>query len=383
MLNYLKGGLSPKEQSELDAWVNRSPANKELFEKLTDESHFQKDVDELFRYKAESWDRISKNVGGLKVVPMRRMRVRWVAAASIIFIMAAAAYLFLQKRHVPQLAKSAPPVKATDILAPVENLATITLDDGTKLYLDSLNNMPLPVKSNVELVKLSDKQVGYKLIGGIEYGDRIEYNTLTNPRGSKVIEMELSDGSHVWLNSGTSLRYPVVFLGRERSVEITGEAYFEVAHDPKKPFHVKRKGMDIAVLGTHFNVNAYEDEDALRVTLLEGSVAISVHHSTVRIKPGEQAVVTENIRVVPHVDIEEVMAWKNGRFEFNNSPVESVMRQISRWYDVDIEYVGKKPDIHFIGSISRTQNVSEVLHMLEQTKAVRFQVRNRKIQVMK
>jgi len=226
-----------------------------------------------------------------------------------------------------------------------------------------------------------------------------------------VISLTLSDGTKVWLNSESSLKYPTAFNGNAREVEITGEAYFEVrsqesgARSGASPFIVRKKDVSVTVLGTHFNVNAYDDEDVIKVTLLEGSVRMSSlledqgaslrggiprasgqsQLKSVILKPGEQGVVTQNseLRTQNSVDLEAVMAWKNGKFIFNETSIDVIMKQISRWYDVEVEYVGAKPDVHFIGDISRRENISEVLKMLEQTKAVKFSIEGEKIKVMR
>jgi ferric-dicitrate binding protein FerR (iron transport regulator) len=194
------------------------------------------------------------------------------------------------------------------------------------------------------------------------------YNTLVNPRGSKVVSLTLSDGTKAWLNSESSLRYPIAFVGSERNVEITGEAYFEVAKDPTRKFVVAGNGVKTEVLGTHFNVNTYTDENAVKITLLEGAVKISKAGSAEMLKPGQQAQVTAIIKVVDGIDTDAVMAWKNGFFHFGNTSIQELMKQLARWYDIDIVYKGEIPQRAFGGEISREANLSQVLKILNESK---------------
>jgi ferric-dicitrate binding protein FerR (iron transport regulator) len=206
----------------------------------------------------------------------------------------------------------------------------------------------------------------------------------------------LPDGSKVWLNAASSIRYPTTFAGDERKVELTGEAYFEVAKDPKKPFHVKTPTQDIEVLGTHFNVNAYEDEGATKTTLLEGKVRLvsgewaagsrKADMRSVILNPGQQAIAAININAPIHVtddiDLDQIMAWKNGWFEFDNTDIKTIMRQISRWYDVDIRYETKTNNETYGGRISRNLNLSSILKMLE-TYGVHYRLEGKTVSIIR
>ena len=254
--------------------------------------------------------------------------------------------------------------------APETNKAMITLANGQKVYLDSAVNGTLAMQGNVKLVKLANGQIAYQTASG-ETINEIKYNTLTNPRGSKVIDMTLADGSQVWLNAGSSVTYPVAFVGNERRVAITGEAYFEVAHNTAMPFKVSKGEMEVTVLGTHFNVNAYDDESDIKVTLLEGSVKVIKGPSTgsglqTVLKPGQQAQVTNEVKVVNDADLEQVMAWKNGLFNMKGTDLAALMRQVARWYDVQVSYEGPQQQKSFGGSINRDVDLSDVLKALEQ-----------------
>ncbi len=212
--------------------------------------------------------------------------------------------------------------------------------------------------------------------------NKISYNILRVPRGSQIASIVLSDGSKVFLNSASSLKYPVSFVGNERKVEITGEAYFEIAKDSKKKFIVQSKELTTEVLGTHFNVNTYEDEQDMKVTLLEGSVKVSGGSSHIIIKPGDQAEWKNGVmKVNKAVNIDQVMAWKNGRFQFESSDIESIMLQLSRIYDIQVKYEGGSIKEKFGGGINRNANISQVLKILELTGKVHFRIENRIVYV--
>jgi ferric-dicitrate binding protein FerR (iron transport regulator) len=296
---------------------------------------------------------------GLLVAMSRGWKVG--IAAAVIVIVASVWLLISQQTKPTQTDK---PIAVKDISAPSVSRAMITLADGTKVYLDSAGSGQLAVEGNIKLVKLSDGQIAYQSSNG-EIIKELKYNTLSNPRGSKVIDMKLSDGSHVWLNSGSSITYPVAFVGNDRKVTIEGEAYFEVAHDAAKPFIVSKGETSVQVLGTHFNVNAYSDEEEIKVTLLEGSVKVSNKSNQVRIKPGEQAKVGSDIRVVNDVEIDEIMAWKNGMFLLDNTDLPTIMRQISRWYDVNVVFEEKIPDRQFGGGVSKNLPLSKIVELLK------------------
>ncbi len=311
-----------------------------------------------------------------------RIWIRYASAAAILIAISIGSYfLGLNKLQKPLAQTNF--LQVHDVKAPATNNAIITLSNGKQIILDSAGNGTLAMQGNVNLVKLADGKIAY--VGSNDNRNEVIYNTLTNPRGSKVISLTLSDGSQVWLNAESSLRYPTAFTGNERKVEITGEAYFEVAHDAAMPFIVRKGEMETKVLGTHFNVNVYDNEPVIKVTLLEGSVKVSKASETTQLAPGQQAQINTNGKILLNktVEIDEVMAWKNGRFELNGNTIEPIMRQVARWYDVDIEYKGALPTDNFMGAVSRQENVSELLKILEQTKAVNFSIDGKKIIVMK
>lgn len=310
-------------------------------------------------------------------------RISWyriAAAAAVIIAIGTISFFSLHTKTTKTIATVAQ-TENHEVSAPQAARAVITLANGSNIYLDSAAQGSLATQGNSRLVKLSDRQVAY--VGGTNTREMI-YNVLTVPRGSRVVSLTLSDGTNVWLNAESSLRYPVVFNGNDRTVEITGEAYFEVAKDPAKKFFVKSAALTTEVLGTHFNVNTYEDEASMKVTLLEGSIRVSAKDNVhaVQLKPGEQAEVSgpSDISVHENVDIEEVMAWKNEYFMMKATSLASLMRQMARWYDVEIVIKGSLTDKKFGGAISRNVNLSTMLEALKQN-GVNSQINGRLVTI--
>ncbi len=303
-----------------------------------------------------------------------------IAAVFIIFLSAAAIWLTQKKGRstIPDvtLAQPKPPLK-NEVL-PGVNKATLTLANGAVISLDDTKSGKIARQGNMIIDKSSNGQLVYKAAAAAT--PSFEYNTLAIPRGGKF-RLVLADGSEIWLNAATTITYPTAFPGDERRVQIQGEAYFEIAHDATKPFIVSVNGMGVQVLGTHFNINSYSDEAAVKTSLLEGSIRLQQKNGkTILLQPGQQAQAGQagDIKVVNNVDMEEVVAWKNGYFSFNHADLQTVMRQIARWYDVDISYEGNVPERSFGGKIDRNSNASEVLKILEESK-VHFTIDGKKI----
>jgi transmembrane sensor len=309
--------------------------------------------------------------------------LRYVAAAVVLLVFISSAIYFLgntNRRNNTDITKNNKLLEHKNDRLPGGDKALLTLADGSQIALDSAGNGILAQQGNTKITKNQDGQLIYTSTG--PGTNEIAYNTLETPRGGQF-KITLPDGSKVWLNAASSLKYPAAFIGNERKVEITGEAYFEIAKDVSKPFKVQLNQMEVEVLGTHFNINGYADEDVVRTTLLEGSVKINTKDRNNFLKPGQQAQLqkTGRIKLINDTDLEETMAWKDGNFQFENSDINTVMRQITRWYDVDIEYKGRVTK-HFIGTISRNVNLSQVLTMLQQTGEVKFIIEGKKVVVM-
>lgn len=310
------------------------------------------------------------------IIPIKRKSYNIVAAAVVMATMiGAGSYFWIFKKPTAMPSPTGTvQVKPRD-LPPGRDAATLTLADGKTIILDSANGAIS--KQGSATVINNNGRVSYANANGNEGQPAVVYNKVSTARGNQY-QLVLADGSKVWLNSASSLRFPTSFTGNRREVELDGEGYFEITKNAAKPFHVKTRTQDIKVLGTHFNVNAYSDEAAVKTTLLEGSVIVkseaggqkpeATAQNSVTLKPGEQAVLSQaNSPFTIHhsPDIDQVIAWKNGWFEFDDTDIKTIMRQISRWYDVDIRYETKTNNEKYGGRISRNLNLSNILKMLE------------------
>ncbi|MBX3240852.1 MAG: FecR domain-containing protein [Chitinophagaceae bacterium] len=377
LYKYLQASLTETEALRLENWKAQSEANRHFFDALQDEDQLSRwiagDYPGRLQDTEESiYVKVLHQIPALRITPLyRRSWFRVAVAASVLFIVGLTYWLGVVNKPTETTDEIVHAKEVNDIEAPSVTKATITLANGNTIAVDSLTAI---TQGNVQLSKTADGKIVY-----LGDANEVVYNTLTNPRGSRVIDITLSDGSQVWLNAGSSITYPVAFAGTERVVSMSGEAYFEVAHYKNTSFKVIKNATEIEVLGTRFNVNAYDDEALTKVTLLEGSVEVSNGRIKKILQPGEQAWVAQKISVEKDVDIEEIMAWKNGKFIFSEKTnIETIMQQVARWYDVDVEYRGK---IHtdFGGAISRQVNVSEVLRILEETGRVKCELEDRKI----
>ncbi len=298
-------------------------------------------------------------------------------AAVIVMITISSILFFYNKNDNQKIVQTNKTVQPKHDLLPGVNKAVLKLADGSSIILDSTGKGVIANQGNVKIIKNQNGQLVYTVDGVVS--NSILYNTLEIPRGGQY-KIVLPDGSNVWLNAASKLKYPVQFVGSERRVEVSGEAYFEIAKNPLKPFKVQLEKMEVEVLGTHFNIKAYTDEDIIKTTLLEGKVKINTNSKTIQLIPGQQAQLktSGNLKVLDNVDLEETVAWKEGNFHFENSDIYDVMNQISRWYDVDV--VVKRPiKKQFIGNISRNVKLSQVLSMLEQTGEIKFSFEGKKV----
>lgn len=305
-----------------------------------------------------------------------------VAAAALLIVLAGSYFIFLTKTDQPSKEQVAEVMAPVNDAEPGKYKAKLTISNGTSIVLDSAGAGELVKQGNVRVMN-KDGQLVYESVNG-SAGQEMVYNTLTTARG-EIYSTVLADGSKIWLNSASSVKYPVAFNGKERVIEVTGEAYLEIAavndkRGQRVPFIVKTDKQEIAVLGTHFNVNAYEDEVATRTTLLEGLVSVSSGDRSVLIKPGQQSILLNGF-TVKEVNVQDVVAWKDGFFSYRSTDIKGVMRQLSRWYDVDVVYEGVNPEQTFTGKIDRNLALSEVLKILEKTKA-HFKIDGKKLIIL-
>ena len=296
----------------------------------------------------------------------RVWRMVFIPAACVILI--AGIYLLLKPKQVT-------PVTATTVIAPPiapgGNKAILTLANGASMVLDSIAIGGKTTQGAGELVKLADGKLQYRITN--KNVEAVQYNTLTTPRGGKY-QVALSDGTKVWLNAASAIRYPTVFMGKTREVEVSGEVYFEVAHDEAHPFKVtilskNKERISLEVLGTSFNIKDYpnETDNQVQATLVQGSVNVSMGEKSVRLRPGQQANVNrgdQRLHVKSDVDVESITAWVNGNLVLNGADVQEFMEEISRWYDVDVRYQSKIPAGSYFGLIDRDVPLDNVLNVL-------------------
>lgn len=367
---------------------NCTLAEKALIERFYMQESKKRDIPidaaDPIQKKAESWDVIREQISEFPQNPNGKSNYRLFKsigyAAALLIVLFAGLYFYpAPQKGVPvsKVARSKIDIK------PGSNKAILTLADGTSLVLDEAKDGIIASQPGLIVKKTKEGQLIYTLDPVSKSTSSLSYNTITTPRGG-AYQINLPDGTKVWLNAASSLQFPVHFTLKERSVELTGEAYFEVAKNKNKPFLVKTGRQSIEVLGTHFNVNAYPDEESYHTTLLEGSVRILTENDNHLLKPGEQAIMSavSGKVSISDADTEEAVAWKNNKISFSSQPIEKIMRQVSRWYNVDIVYKGNISGKTFTGTISRYANVSEVLNMLELTDLVHFKIEERRITVM-
>lgn len=306
------------------------------------------------------------------------IRFLWrLAVASIIGLLVLGTY-FLSKQDVLKkttIGKVPKDIHDTGVL-PGSNKATLTLANGSTIVLNDEQNGELAEQGNTKVLKLNGRITYQPADSGV---GQVLYNTISTPRGGQY-QVVLSDGTSVWLNSESSLRFPTAFAGKERNVGISGEAYFEVAKNKAVPFGVSVNGATVQVLGTHFNVEAYQDEAVLKTTLLEGAVRFIAGNNMVMLKPGQQAQLKENgnVNVLSEVDVDKVVAWKNGYFVFDGADLNTIAKQLSRWYDVEVVGTNEIDD-KFYAEIPRNTKLPEVLHALELTGKVHFLLEGKKV----
>jgi ferric-dicitrate binding protein FerR (iron transport regulator) len=263
-------------------------------------------------------------------------------------------------------------------VAPGSDKAMLTLADGTKVALDETADGLVREFKGVKIIKQGDKVI-YEFANNPDANAPIAYNTISTPRGGEY-QLVLPDGTRVWLNAASSLRFPTAFASSERAVELEGEGYFEVAKRKNQPFKVVANNTTVEVLGTHFNLKAYKNEGSSQTSLLEGSVKVGNGTTKTIIKPGEQAVVGASATIETlQADMEQVVAWKEGYFQFNEEDFTSVVAQLERWYDVDFNYPASLANKKFAGAIPRNSNLSQVLEMLELSGSITFKMEERRI----
>jgi len=366
---YRLGNATQQEIAFLEAYYNVFETNEELI--TVENQHEFAPVKQL----------IKNNIDQQIILPQKTFRLtpsrtRYMVAAVIFLAVSITAYYFTTSSdHVDT------PGQQYSHILPGTNKATLTLSNGQKISLDDVANGEIAQQAGIRITKSGNGQLVYTAVKG-DNAIPVAQNTISTPKGGQY-QLILPDGTKVYLNAASTLSYPTAFQDKERLVELNGEAYFEVAKNKLLPFRVKSGQQTVEVLGTHFNVNAYADEGAIRTTLLEGAVKISAGMITQVIKPGQQAILNKNTAdkiVITEVNTDKVIAWKNGVFSFENEDLKSVMRQISRWYNVEVIYTGVSSDEKYYGEISKNSKLGEVFEILELNN-VHFDVEGKTIKV--
>jgi ferric-dicitrate binding protein FerR (iron transport regulator) len=381
---YQTGELSPGEWKEFSAilsgetykdWINADI--QDSFDKMESNVLWDNDL------RNEIWAGIETQTIASSRRRIRLLTKSWVRyAAAILLLVAGAITWRLMKSPAPAgTVKNNGGLIQQDVL-PGGDKAVLTLADGTKITLDDAAKGYVTRQGGTTISKQDSGQLTYT--AGKTVPDGSLYNTISTPRGGQY-RIVLPDGSKAWLNALSSIKFPATFTGAGRNVVVTGEVYLEVARNIMQPFVVSTNTANIEVLGTSFDVNAYEDEERLKTTLVSGAVRVSVSAGGTTpavLKPGQQAELTPDAHLTVHsTDIGQAIAWKNGMFQFNQTPLQDAMRQLSRWYDVDVVYPGGKPDIRFSGDMKRDLNLSQVLEALSEM-GVKFKIEGKKLIVM-
>lgn len=387
VVKHIREELSVDERQQLENWLNSDEGNKALLDKLVDEQKLKIEAEYFFgkNNKEQAWQNIIERKEQVdRYKPSYWLITKYAAAVAFIVLSVMAVLKFrLSSVDTGSGEKSLAKVEPAEIY-PGGNKAVLTLADGSHIVLDSLANGNVAEQYGSIIKKTKEGQIIYDLsLSSKKTNDEIVYNIISTPKGGEY-QLILPDGTKVWLNSMSSLRFPVTFSGKERRVELIGEGYFEVAKDKTKPFYVQAKDMEIRVLGTHFNISSFADESQIKTALLEGSVKINRGNKEAILTPGQEAVAYNGKSgfTTQDADIEQTMAWRNGYFLFRDESIESLMRRISRWYNVEIAYEDNLEGKTFGGKFSKNSTLSELLKSLELTGTVKFKMHERRVTVM-
>ena len=380
IFKYLNGKLSDDEQQALQNWLDADIANQIMLTELQSKEKMEEGLQffESVDHQA-SWENINNQIDNPVFQHSVWSFTKYFKYAAAILITGIFGYAFLHKKDntVKTIAKTQKPQVLKNDVLPGGNKATLTLGDGSVITLEDMENGSFKKENGVKISK-KEGQLVYEILP-TENSSAITYNTINTPTGGQY-EILLPDGSKVWLNSRSSLHFPTAFSGNERKVQLTGEGYFEISKNKNMPFIVEAGKTHVEVLGTHFNVMAYDNEAVSKTTLLEGSVKVGNGDNKKILSPGQQAAVGSQIRVRT-VDIEEAIAWKEGYFQFDNEDLTTIMRQLQRWYDVDVVNEKQIPDKHFTAMISRNNTLSKVLKMLEMSGELKFEIEDKRITI--
>lgn len=367
---YLKNAASAKERGILESWYIKTAEQANDLPDNPDYTAIQNEILHKLR---------KQQVKNLKT------SWQWISAAAAIVLIVGSGIYFYGLLNKEQAISKSTQTSALNQISPGRNKAYLTLSNGKRIALTDIANGELAEQSGIKITKTADGQLVYTSMNKIAHANSSQFNKIEAPAGGQY-QLQLPDGTRVWLNSSSSLKYPVSFSGtKKRRVELEGEAYFEVVHDKDRPFSVLSGKQVVEVLGTRFNINCYANELNTKTSLLAGAVKLLTHGgaSSSLLQPGQQAVFNGDEVKVSDTDVEQAIAWKNGDFVFNGEDLQTVMRQIARWYDVEVSYVGNVPaDAGFVSTISRKKEITEILKAIEMNQGVKFKLEGRRIIVM-
>lgn len=379
---YLKGTLTESESAQFDTWLQASPENRAMVERLQDPEALGNEIQQLYQYNEEkAWQRLQQQ---LHIEPESRKTVPFVKKWKPLMLAASVAAIFAMGYWMIQIkADKTMPSAASELLAeqeiaaPQKAKAVLLTGTGSQIQLDTARQGLLAQQGNVLIHLNSQGEIVYN--GNGSHAEQ----QLVNPRGGTVITLRLEDGTKVWLNSASSIHFPASFTANERRIRVTGEAFLEVAKDAKRPFKVSTPHLNTEVLGTSFNISAYSDEPQSSVTLVEGKLRVLQQQESVVLAPGEQAITSTQLNGMrqQQADLDHVLAWKQGVFLFEDDDLASIFRTIARWYDLDLHFQGGVPKEKFSGLFSRELTLNEILHIL-QSAGFNYRIENKKLTII-
>lgn len=366
---YLNNHASREETAELFQYF-QDTNNKEALEQMIENQLESRDKEELIDKMIldRVFGKIDLDTEPQNITSPTWYKITGVAAAIILII--SISYLFLNRSTYTD--------HTATIIEPGRDKATLVLSSGKTIVLEDVANGKLTEELGTTIEKTEKGGINYKIEGNTDV--RIAMNLLNVPKGGQF-QITLSDGTKVWLNSNSSLKYPSAFSTSERRVELTGEAYFEVSKNKQKPFIVETSLQKVEVLGTKFNINAYDDESSTQTSLAEGSVRVSCKNNTTLLKPGQQSTLTDQNIAVRSINLDQVLDWKNGDFNFSNNNLKEIMRKISRWYNIEVIFEGPISQETYVAQISRKKRLNDVLRALQLSGSIKYSIRNNKLYI--
>ncbi|OOG18857.1 hypothetical protein BWD42_02545 [Sphingobacterium sp. CZ-UAM] len=372
LAKYEAGTITEEELQTLDDWYASFESNPDITNSLSSEERAVRKK----QLQEKIFDQLGPEINPAAEIPKKHAFLHprnrlWQVAASLILLCAASFYLFKKQPDKQSLSTAA----QSSTIQPATDQAILTLGNGQKILLDESKNGELSSDGNIHINKIKPGNLVYTADNKVS---KVHVNTLSTPRGGRY-QLTLADGTQVWLNAQSSITYPSAFRGNSREVTISGEVYFEVAHNAAMPFRVKSENQTIEVLGTHFNVNTYQAKSRTKTTLLSGSIALSNALQRIVLKPGQQGIVAGSSLSVKQVDPAEIIAWKEGYFDFTDADIGSVIDELGRWYNVDIHYQGAATKETFTGRIPRSWPFEKVLNLLKTFKSIQVEMQGRRL----